>query len=90
MTCTSLDTLFENSPKFGLKTKRFKSLFKPGTQDYLKGQRTSVIEQSVRFNGCQLTGNVKPRSVVDKGNVEFEFEALWLATSCHVIAERAL
>ena len=64
--------------------------FKRRAQDNLNGQTTTDFKQSDRLNGCQLTGNVKPRSVVDKGNVEFEFPQLSLAAEGHVTTKRAL
>ena len=45
---------------------------------------------TTRHNGCQHTGTLKPRFVMDKGNVEFEFPPLWLVRPCHVRRGRAL
>ena len=45
---------------------------------------------TTRHNGCQHTGTLKPRFVMDKGNFEFEFPPLWLVRPCHVRRGRAL
>ena len=45
---------------------------------------------TTRHNGCQHTGTLKPRFVMDKGNVEFEFPPFWLVRPSHVRGGRAL